>query len=72
MAALFAEIAKLFDNQPKTKEILLEDAQALATDEELKARIADDLKRVRLFGQEVPLRFTEEPKKGFFARLFGG
>lgn len=58
LAALFTEIAKLFDNQPKTKEVLLEDARALATDEELKARIADDLKRVRLFGQEVPLRFT--------------
>jgi septum site-determining protein MinD len=26
----------------------------------------------RLLGESVPLRFTEEPKKGFFARLFGG
>jgi septum site-determining protein MinD len=26
----------------------------------------------RLLGDAVPLRFTEEPKKGFFARLFGG
>jgi len=26
----------------------------------------------RLLGQELPLRFIEEPKKGFFARLFGG
>lgn len=58
LAAVFAEIATLFDAQPKTKEILLEDARSLATDEELKSRIADDLKRVRLFGEEVPLRFT--------------
>ncbi|MGH8149955.1 MAG: septum site-determining protein MinD [Steroidobacteraceae bacterium] len=26
----------------------------------------------RLLGDTVPLRFTEEPKKGLFARLFGG
>ena len=26
----------------------------------------------RLLGETVPLRFTEEPKKGFFARVFGG
>ncbi len=25
----------------------------------------------RLLGEELPLRFTEEPKKGFFARIFG-
>src|ERR1700722_2726160 len=26
----------------------------------------------RLLGEVVPMRFVEEPKKGFFARLFGG
>ncbi len=26
----------------------------------------------RLLGEELPLRFLEEPKRGFFARLFGG
>jgi septum site-determining protein MinD len=26
----------------------------------------------RLLGETVPLRFVEEPKKGFFARVFGG
>jgi septum site-determining protein MinD len=26
----------------------------------------------RLLGEKLPLRFLEEPKKGFFARLFGG
>ena len=26
----------------------------------------------RLLGESVPLRFIDEPKRGFFARLFGG
>jgi septum site-determining protein MinD len=26
----------------------------------------------RLLGETVPLRFVTEPKKGFFARIFGG
>ena len=26
----------------------------------------------RLLGETMPLRFIEEPKKGFFARVFGG
>jgi septum site-determining protein MinD len=26
----------------------------------------------RLLGEEVPLRFVDEPKRGFFSRLFGG
>jgi len=26
----------------------------------------------RLLGESVPLRFVDEPKKGFFARMFGG
>lgn len=26
----------------------------------------------RLLGAELPMRFTDEPKKGFFARMFGG
>jgi septum site-determining protein MinD len=26
----------------------------------------------RLLGEELPMRFLEEPKKGFFARMFGG
>ena len=58
VAALLAEVATLFDQQPTTKEALLEDARAANPDDELKARINDDLKRVRLLGTEVPLRFT--------------
>jgi septum site-determining protein MinD len=26
----------------------------------------------RLLGETLPLRFLEEPKKGFFARMLGG
>ena len=26
----------------------------------------------RLLGAELPLRFVDEPKKNFFARMFGG
>jgi hypothetical protein len=58
VAALLTEVATLFDTQPKTKELLLEEAQAIAKDPDLQSRIADDLKRVRLVGQVVPLTFT--------------
>jgi septum site-determining protein MinD len=26
----------------------------------------------RLLGEALPMRFIEEPKRGFFARMFGG
>ena len=58
IAGLLAEVAVLFDTLPKSKEALLAEAQPLATDDDLKGRIADDLKRVRLLGTEVPLAFT--------------
>jgi peroxiredoxin len=58
VAALLTEVATLFDSQPKTKQTLLEDAQAMSKDPDLKARIADDLKRLSLLGQEVSLKFT--------------
>jgi peroxiredoxin len=56
--SLFAEVATLFDAQPKTKEALLEAALSLATDPDLKSRVTDDLKRVRMLGEIVPLHFT--------------
>ncbi len=72
LPALLAEIATLFDNQPSKKEDLLQDALPLATDEDLKARIMDDLKRVRFVGQEVPLHFTAlEGKEVKIDDLFG-
>jgi septum site-determining protein MinD len=35
------------------------------------ARAYDDAV-ARLLGQQLPLRFIQEQKRGFFARLFGG
>lgn len=60
LAALLAEVATLFDLDPKTKQALLIKAQAHATDEELRARITDDLRRVELVGQPISLRFAPE------------
>jgi peroxiredoxin len=58
VAALLAEVATLFDLQPKTKRKLLLDAQTLAKDDDLKARVADDLHRVELLGQPIALAST--------------
>lgn len=65
LAALLAEVATLFDLQPKTKQALLLDSQNLATDAELKTRIADDLRRVELLGQPIELRFKPASGGGF-------
>jgi peroxiredoxin len=58
IAALFAEVAALFDNEPKVKVALLTEADMLAVEPDLKGRIADDLRRVALLGQTVPLQFS--------------
>lgn len=55
VAALLVEVAALFDSDPKTKLALLEDAKPLAKDDELKGRIADDLRRTSLFGKTFAL-----------------
>lgn len=65
LATVFAEIAVLYDNEPKTKESLLEDARAMTNNEELRARIDDDLKRVRLLGRQVSLSFATLQGKEF-------
>ena len=52
---IFAEVATLFDSQPATKRKLLLEAQPLARDGQLQSRIADDLRRVELLGQPLPL-----------------
>ena len=36
------------------------------------ASLAYDDAVARLLGEELPMRFLEEPKRGFFARMFGG
>jgi peroxiredoxin len=58
VAPLLAEVATLYDSKPQLKESLLEDALSAVRESDVKARIEDDLKRVRLFGQLVPLKFT--------------
>jgi peroxiredoxin len=55
VAPLLVEVAALFDSDPKTKLALLEDAMPLAKEEELKRRIADDLRRTALFGTTFAL-----------------
>lgn len=40
--------------------------------EESDASLAYDDAVGRLLGEDLPLRFLEEPKRGFFARMFGG
>jgi peroxiredoxin len=72
VASLLAEVATLFDAQPKTKEALLVDAQSVATDPDLKSRIVDDLKRVRLLGENIPLRFTSTQGKEISLEDFHG
>lgn len=56
--SLLAEVATLFDGEPKTKEALLLDAKKGAHDPVVKAQIDDDLKRLGFFGKPLPLRFT--------------
>jgi len=58
VALLLAEVATLFDSQPKVKLALLNDANALATEPGLKGRIADDFKRLDLIGQVPKISFT--------------
>jgi peroxiredoxin len=55
VAGLLVEVAALFDSDPKTKLALLEDAKPLAKGDDLPGRIADDLRRTRLFGKTFAL-----------------
>jgi hypothetical protein len=57
-AWLLAETASMFDFEPATKERLLDQAETLTKDPALLAQIADDLRRLRLLGKPIPLRFT--------------
>ena len=58
IAALLAETATLFTSDPKTMRSLLISAQGIAPDSELRARIADDLKRLDLLGKPLSLEGT--------------
>lgn len=56
--SLLAEVATLFDGEPKTKEALLLGARKGALDPVVKAQIDDDLKRLGFLGKPLPLRFV--------------
>ncbi len=58
LAALLAEVASAFDDQPRTARVLLEQAQPLADTPELRERIADDLKRLSMVGKPFQMRWT--------------
>jgi hypothetical protein len=57
IAGLLAEVAVLFEFDPKTKSELVSDAEKLATQPELRAQLADDRKRLSLLDKPVGLRF---------------
>ncbi|HEX5177669.1 MAG TPA: TlpA disulfide reductase family protein, partial [Chthoniobacteraceae bacterium] len=65
IAALLAEVALLFESQPRTMKELLMDARATARDPALMAQITDDLKRANSVGELIPLRFTTVQGKEF-------
>jgi peroxiredoxin len=62
LADILAEVATLFDLQPQKKRQLLTEAQPLAQDEQLKSRIADDLRRIELLHQ--PISFSAPALNG--------
>ncbi len=53
---LLTEIATLFDTQPVQKKNLLEEAMARTTDESVRKRVNDDLRRIALLGRPLDLR----------------
>ncbi len=65
VAGLLAEVAGLFELEPKTMRSLLLEAEPLARDEELRAEIADDLKRLDLLGQPLLLEWNTYDGKPF-------
>jgi len=56
IGALLAEVATLFDAQPRRKEELLRQALAAARTPELRARVEDDLHRLSLLGAPISVR----------------
>jgi len=56
--ALMAEVATLFDSQPRRKGEILKQALAAARTPELRARIEDDLKRLSYLGRPIDVRGT--------------
>jgi hypothetical protein len=65
IGALYAEMALLFGDQPRTMRSLLLQAEPLAKREDLRQRIADDLKRVEWVGKQVPIKLQGWDGKSF-------
>ena len=57
-AGLLTEVATLYDADPAQKKALLEEAAPRATDESLRGRISDDLKRINLLGRPLEMRIS--------------
>lgn len=57
LAAVLAEVATLFESDPKTKAALVSDAEKLAKEPELKAQLADDRRRLALVNKPLGLHF---------------
>ncbi len=72
IAALFAEVATLYDSKPEQKKELLETALASAKNADLKQRIEDDLKRIAFLGNPVPLAFTSTSGTAIDVKNFRG
>jgi thiol-disulfide isomerase/thioredoxin len=58
VAALLAEVASAFEDQPKRARALLEQARPVAKTAELRARIDDDLKRLGMLGKALDMQWT--------------
>ena len=63
VAALLTEVATLYDNLPKRKEAMLNEALIVARTEEMRSRIHDDLKRISLLKTPITLRGTTADDK---------
>jgi hypothetical protein len=58
VAALLADVASAFEDEPRTARGLLEAALPKAQTPELRARISDDLKRLGLLGKPLEMKWT--------------
>ena len=60
IAPLLAEVAALYDDQPKRQASYLKEALRSARTDALRAQVSDDLKRLSLLGHPVPIEGTTE------------
>ncbi|MDB6173921.1 MAG: resA 2 [Chthoniobacteraceae bacterium] len=72
LPALLVEVAGLFSLQPKTMRTLLSEAEPNAKEDDLKARIGDDLKRLDLLGHPLPFQSVTPDGKPLDIAQFRG